>query len=265
MFTVNAGTPPGNHNRIQVGLCGESPPSDLELTRRIAEFQKEAGGAKSTRGFFLASRGVATVGYVAAKNSIRIEGRLDASTPGVLSALIATHKHITSLEINSFGGDARAAYEIANIIRTLQLDLEIGEFCMSACANYLIPNARTISTNDSVIGFHGSPMACYKKISLINGLRAWGIQGYLNLRRVAAEDRQVLAIHPRYKTLIELSQRDDRGAMDNVAREWLIAPPETLSSLGINIKSVTPGPHFKIISSQPNGLLGKVFVKEVRG
>lgn len=263
IFPLGAAAVPDDSTRIQVGLCGQTAPTDLEIAKRIYSFQQLAGGAAATREYFQAIRSVArlSTGTSTGNDTIRLEGRIDASTPDALARRMHETNGISTLEINSFGGDAVAAMRIARLLETSGLSLRVAGFCMSACANYLLPAAREVRLVNATIGFHGSPSACFQQWSLIDGLTQWGLSNYLTLWRVAREDQEYMAKYPRLKELITLSQRTDRGAKDGKARDWLLVRPLDLSRYGIRIQSSTASETFERLAADPSdGLLGPIFI-----
>ena len=254
---------PDDTARIHVGLCGQSPPNELEVARRIHSFQQSAGGAAATHEYFQAVGPIARLSSFKSSGGdvIRLEGRIDASTPEALIRRIRETPEIKFIEVNSFGGDAVAAMRVAHILETSQLSLRIAGFCMSACANYLLPAAREVSLINATIGFHGSPWACFQQSSLIDGVMQWGLSGYLTLWRVARLDEEYMSKYPRLKEIIIRSQHPDRGANDGNPRDWALVRPEDLSRYGIRLQASTNSATFDRLAAAPSdGLLGPVFV-----
>jgi len=249
--------------RIHVGLCDQPPPTDFEVAKRIHSFQQSAGGTAATREYFQAIRPVARLSSFKSSGGdvIRLEGRIDASTPEALTNRIRETPGIRVLEINSFGGDAIAAMRIAQILKTSRLSLRIAGFCMSGCANYLLPAARSVILVNATIGFHGSPWACFQRLSAIDGVMRWGLSNYLTLWQVARQDEEYMSNYPRLKGIIVRSQRPDRGANDGKPRDWLLVRPEDLSRYGIRLQASTNSATFDRLAADPSdGLLGPVFV-----
>lgn len=62
------------------------------------------------------------------------------------------------LSIRSKGGEIKLGMALGRWVRERGLDIEVMEFCLSSCANYVFPAARrkTVS-NFAVIGYHGGP------------------------------------------------------------------------------------------------------------
>jgi hypothetical protein len=165
------------------------------------------------------------------------------------------------LEINSLGGDAVAAIRIAGILETSGLSLRVAGFCMSACANYLLPAARAVTLVNATIEFHGSPWACFQQSSAIDGVIQWGVSNYLTLWRVARQDEEYMSKYPRLEEIIVRSQRPDRGANDGKPRDWLLVRPQDLLRYGIRIQAPTSSVTFdRLVADPSDGLLGPVFV-----
>ena len=58
----------------------------------------------------------------------------------------------------SRGGDVKIAMEIGKIIHSQDVPLVVSGYCLSSCANYIIPaSGRILILKNSYIGFHGTP------------------------------------------------------------------------------------------------------------
>lgn len=63
----------------------------------------------------------------------------------------------TRLIISSTGGDIGAGMALGNWVSQLQLEVQVGVVCASACANYVFPAGKTkYLAKDSVLMWHGS-------------------------------------------------------------------------------------------------------------
>lgn len=177
----------------------------------------------------------------------------------VLGAL-KRYPDIAQVKVNSFGGEAEAAMEIAGALAQRRLRLVVSGFCMSSCANYLLPAASSVSLDDAVIGLHGSPSTCDDQLSILGGLRAWGLSNYREFRRVAEIDR-TFPLPAAYRKIVALSQRADRGGLDDRARTWLLISPNRLKSLGVPVSEVGATTTSDAIAADPQGsFLGPVKV-----
>lgn len=177
----------------------------------------------------------------------------------VLGAL-QRYPNIAQLTVNSFGGQAEAAMEIAGALAQRRLRLVVSGFCMSACANYLLPAATSVSLDDAVIGLHGSPSTCDDQLSILGGLRAWGLSNYREFRRIAEIDR-AFPLPAAYRQVVALSQRADRGGLDEHARSWLLIHPTRLKTLGVPVTEVGATTTSDAIAADPqSSFLGPVKV-----
>ncbi|MDN3699928.1 hypothetical protein QWY96_01515 [Vibrio artabrorum] len=65
---------------------------------------------------------------------------------------------IEKLRITSPGGDVPSGIELGYFIKENNLNVEVDKLCFSACANYVIPAAKTVIIKEgSLIGWHGGP------------------------------------------------------------------------------------------------------------
>jgi len=63
---------------------------------------------------------------------------------------------INKLKITSSGGDMAVGIEFGYFIKENNLDVEVSKLCFSACANYILPAAKSIVINpESLVGWHG--------------------------------------------------------------------------------------------------------------
>ncbi|MCG9625544.1 hypothetical protein L1D34_11905 [Vibrio mediterranei] len=66
--------------------------------------------------------------------------------------------NIEKIRITSPGGDVPSGIELGYFIKENNLDVEVDKLCFSACANYVIPAAKTVLIKKgSLIGWHGGP------------------------------------------------------------------------------------------------------------
>ncbi len=60
--------------------------------------------------------------------------------------------------LDSTGGDAESALDMADYIAAHKLNVVVSQYCLSSCANYLfVAGKRKIVLPDSFLGFHGGP------------------------------------------------------------------------------------------------------------
>lgn len=246
---------------IHVGLCGREPPSMQTYLRRLYDHQQRYGGPSAIADFASASRGKSKLSFSPSDATVNIEGAIDSTTPVALAGALKRWPNARAIRINSFGGDAGSAMAVARQLESSGLELHVGAFCMSACANYLIASARKVVFDDSIVGFHSGPAACYDAQGFIGAVRTWGLSQTWAMRKTVQLDREYLASHPQAAEVILLSQRTDRGGMDDKPRDWLIASPELLGKLAAVDGPVTPGERYaRATADRDEGLLGPIVV-----
>jgi hypothetical protein len=88
-------------------------------------------------------------------NILRIIGDVDPETEKDI--MHAIERGVTKILITSGGGEVKANIRVAMAIREKGIRLEVVDYCMSSCFNYLFLAAkeRNIQPN-SVLGFHGT-------------------------------------------------------------------------------------------------------------
>ncbi|WP_260258665.1 hypothetical protein [Vibrio intestinalis] len=78
---------------------------------------------------------------------------------GVLEAIRMVRQSdnaIKKLKITSTGGEMAVGMEFGYFVKENDLDVEVSEVCFSACANYILPAAKSVVINtNSLIGWHG--------------------------------------------------------------------------------------------------------------
>ncbi|GAD80154.1 hypothetical protein [Vibrio ezurae] len=84
------------------------------------------------------------------------------SGEAVLEALRAVREsntQVKKLAITSQGGDMSAGIELGFFIKEHNWDVEVRELCFSACANYVLPAAKSVTIDaNSLLGWHGGAM-----------------------------------------------------------------------------------------------------------
>lgn len=64
---------------------------------------------------------------------------------------------LSSIVIDSGGGDVEAALEIAALVRDHRLDVRVRGACLSSCANYIFPSGqRKFIVRGAIVAWHGS-------------------------------------------------------------------------------------------------------------
>ncbi|MEM9356264.1 MAG: hypothetical protein AAGB04_08625 [Pseudomonadota bacterium] len=78
---------------------------------------------------------------------------------------------VERVTINSYGGDSQVAILIADKLRGLDKPVEVQEFCMSACAQYLMKSSDEIYVHAGTkVAFHHSTYAINQIYSVFEGL-----------------------------------------------------------------------------------------------
>lgn len=100
---------------------------------------------------------------------------------------------IKTIIITSQGGDTEAAIAIGRIIRANNISVEVKKYCLSACAQYILPAApKIVLIGNSVIAVHHSPISI-KNILLESGDTV-GARDYIDLARLESDYFDFLGI-----------------------------------------------------------------------
>lgn len=85
-------------------------------------------------------------------DTLKIEGRIN---PDLLPHIENLPKSIRKIEITSQGGDTLTAISISRIIRERNYELIVKKYCLSACAQWLMPSAKSLTVETgAVVAFH---------------------------------------------------------------------------------------------------------------
>lgn len=85
-------------------------------------------------------------------DTLKIQGRIN---PDLLPHFENLPKSIGKIEITSQGGDTLTAIAISRIIRERNYELIIKKYCLSACAQWLMPSAKSLIVEaGAVVAFH---------------------------------------------------------------------------------------------------------------
>lgn len=94
---------------------------------------------------------------VDAPDSVFVRGDIDQ---GFVSSLDSQAEPGGRVRVSSGGGSADSALLAARILSDRQINLTVDSYCVSACAEFLIPAAASVSLGRSaVIAFHGNDIA----------------------------------------------------------------------------------------------------------
>ncbi len=89
--------------------------------------------------------------------SITFKGSTSMSNADAFEALLLMHSpSITSLTINSRGGDVYGGLKIGHLVHDHNLDVTVRGFCASSCANYIVTAAKQVMIEENgLLGWHG--------------------------------------------------------------------------------------------------------------
>ncbi len=113
----------------------------------------------SFRFIYLALLAIASSGLSLAEDNqrvLKLFGKIDSAMVGLLEEM---PEDVETVLISSSGGLPSSAAELIGLVAENELNIEIGEVCVSACAEYILPFAqgdgRTLHLKNSpFIGFH---------------------------------------------------------------------------------------------------------------
>lgn len=91
-------------------------------------------------------------------SELHFAGPIDRRSADEIISAINSDSSLRTLMITSAGGQMPDALRIAEAVHDHQLDVAVRGYCISACAQYILPAGRykRIEEN-SIVGFHGSP------------------------------------------------------------------------------------------------------------
>lgn len=101
------------------------------------------------------------------ENTVIYHGKLSPSANQKLLSILKNGKSkVEWLSITSKGGEINHGMDLGDIVHDYDLKLEVNEYCLSSCANYVFSaaNHHRIS-NHAVIGFHGGTTGMEKEIT----------------------------------------------------------------------------------------------------
>lgn len=143
-------------------------------------------------------------------------GDIDAGTATRAMALLPT-PGLTTMVIASDGGEVTAAVRLARAIRARGLLLVVDDRCISSCANFLFPAARTKAVAErALLVFHG-------------GIAPGAFGGLFG----GGEERELLALTRAFFAEIGVDgsitydppyRRDPRSGVRDLAEEWTATP-----------------------------------------
>lgn len=101
------------------------------------------------------------------ENAVIYRGKLSPSAnQKLLSILKNGESKIEWLSITSEGGEINHGMDLGDIVHDYDLKLEVNDYCLSSCANYVFSAAKHHRiSNHAVIGFHGGTTGMEKEIT----------------------------------------------------------------------------------------------------
>lgn len=90
-------------------------------------------------------------------NKIYYQGELNYEANQRLFDLYKHHnENVRWISIKSVGGEVNSGLDLADFINENHLNIEVNEYCLSSCANYIFTAANEkLISNSALIGFHG--------------------------------------------------------------------------------------------------------------
>lgn len=175
-------------------------------------------------------------------NTVRIDGNIGKDSDKAFARVFDTG--VRRVELNSGGGDVRAALRIAEQIRDAGLEVVVDGYCLSSCANYLFTSGSTRTLRGGLVGFHGNIGECARREG---GAEAWA-------RKWAPKDASpsvLAADSARYAALIADERAyfaatsidmaiffdtcaPDKGINDGVTYSFLLPSADTFARYGFD-------------------------------
>ncbi|MCO8047281.1 hypothetical protein [Acinetobacter towneri] len=87
------------------------------------------------------------------------DGPLSPEANARAAELLKQSDKIDTLKINSRGGEIGLGIDLGNLVYDHQLNVEVGQYCFSSCANYVFPAGKVKYLNlRSQLGWHGGSL-----------------------------------------------------------------------------------------------------------
>jgi len=97
------------------------------------------------------------------RTHVNIEG---AITQELLTEIAQRKDRIRAITITSAGGDTKTAIQIENIIREKRISVTVSDYCISACAQWILPSTKYLTVNPgTLVAFHQSASHFYKTLT----------------------------------------------------------------------------------------------------
>lgn len=189
------------------------PAAGLALLAVLAAIPARAQPAAMTEA--LASC-AAVAGIRVAGSALCFTGDIDADTAGRAETLLAD-RGLAAMVVTSDGGEVTAALRLARALRARGLLLVVKGQCISSCANFLFPAARTKAVApEGLVIFHG-------------GIAPGAFGGLFG----DGEERELLSLTRAFFREIGVDgsityqppwRRDPRSGVRSLAEEWTATP-----------------------------------------
>lgn len=106
--------------------------------------------------------------YPETENTISLYGNLEESIDKIIETV--DWSAIEKIVIRSSGGLELAAIKLGKVVQRHALTVEVDGYCMSACAQYVLPAAQKVIMRDgSFISFHFSVFSAVKRSKIFEG------------------------------------------------------------------------------------------------
>lgn len=217
---TSAPRPPVEFNVDDCNLVGERQGIDIRSIRVPTDVDK-AAALQLLNAYLPKSR--------EERGEWQLRGAISDAAADALAARLAAGAAPDALRVNSYGGSERAAIRIAELIARHRISVIVDGVCGSACANYLLPAAPSV-TVDGIVLMHGSPAACLRQLGTFGAFEKLGWTGARLLRGAAQRQDDFEERHPRFEVLVERSVPRHRGDPSGAMHVWRFVPAHELTA-----------------------------------
>ncbi len=156
-------------------------------------------------------------------------------------------EHVTSVIVNSDGGDVYEAIQIGMILRDARVTVIVRGRCLSSCANYLFTAGAQRVIDDGIVGFHGNANALTAQYGGVEHLLERQMPFWMHWLLSDADRReeickleQTLRWENEFfaglgidQELFTVTQRPDKGKHDGRQYAFLLPTASTFAGYGI--------------------------------
>jgi hypothetical protein len=167
-------------------------------------------------------------------SAITYEGKISHSAAEETIAKLSQNTGIKRFRINSSGGSINAALRLYEVLKPLQLEIEVFGTCDSACADFIVPAARRLILDGSV-KFHGTVSACIDGISSQELMRRVGFFNFFGVHRTAKREEQVWKHRPALRALSNVGAMASRGDPSGRKNDFMDVCPAALRQAGLDV------------------------------